>query len=63
MSEPIEIGEGLAAESEFSSLIETPSLSNSRSGLGAIGPAANFQALSKTEFHENELARGASTAV
>ena len=62
MSETMEIGEGLAAELESSSLIETPSLSISP-GLGAIVPAANFQALSKTEFHENELARGASTAV
>jgi hypothetical protein len=32
-------------------------------GLGAIVPAANFQALSKTEFHENEVGREVSTTV
>ena len=30
---------------------------------GAMGPAVNFQALSKTEFHENDVADGISSAL
>ena len=37
--------------------------SNGPVGLGAIVPAVNFQALSKTEFHENELGGGTSAAL
>ncbi len=28
-----------------------------------MGPAVNFQALSKTEFHENDVADGISSAL
>ena len=37
--------------------------SNGAVGLGAIVPAVNFQALSKTEFHENELDGGSPAAL
>ena len=37
--------------------------SNGAVGLGAIVQAVNFQALSKTEFHENELDGGPSAAL
>jgi hypothetical protein len=36
---------------------------NGTVGLGAMGPAVKFQALSKTEFHENEGAGVLSAGV
>jgi hypothetical protein len=45
------------------SSVASSAVSDGTVGLGAMVPAVNFQALSKTEFQENDVADGISPAL